>query len=191
LGGARSGKSHFGEKLAIQRAGENGVLYVATAEPFDAEMRNRIAKHRAERPPTWRTVEAPHALFNQIKANGQTEKLILIDCLTVWTSNLLLRESSFDPANPDDISLPDMFRLETHIMAELNELLSYCRENDYSLIMVSNEVGMGLVPPYPMGRVYRDMLGRVNQNLALQADEVFMVLAGLAVDWKKLAQSFL
>jgi adenosylcobinamide kinase / adenosylcobinamide-phosphate guanylyltransferase len=187
LGGARSGKSSFAEKLALKRAGEQGVLSVATAEPFDAEMRARIAKHRAERPATWRTVEAPYNLCAEIQANWQTEKLALLDCLTVWVSNLLLRDSKFNPDNPDDVTLPDVAALEQAISNELNQLLEFCRQNNYGLIIVSNEVGMGLVPPYPMGRIYRDMLGRINQKLAGHADEVFMVLAGMAVDWKKLA----
>jgi adenosylcobinamide kinase / adenosylcobinamide-phosphate guanylyltransferase len=190
LGGARSGKSSFAEKLALKRAGENGVLYVATAEPLDAEMQERVIQHRAARPASWRTLETAYNLAADIKANWQTEQLALIDCLTVWTSNLLLRECEFSPTDPDDIILPDMVKLEKSIIAELTNLIEDCRQKQRGLIMVSNEVGMGLVPPYPMGRAYRDMLGRVNQRLAQEADEVFMVLAGLPVNWKALSEAF-
>lgn len=200
LGGARSGKSSFAEKLAQARAGENGVLYVATLQPFDEEMRERVIKHKASRPASWRTVEAPFELASGLFAGLKKEKLALIDCLTVWTGNRILRESGLDidhavlEDDPEgaipEASLtekqPDYVKLEVDIIKELEEMITEARRRKTGLIMVSNEVGMGLVPPYPLGRAYRDLLGRVNQRLAALSDEVFLVVAGIPVDLKKL-----
>jgi adenosylcobinamide kinase / adenosylcobinamide-phosphate guanylyltransferase len=222
LGGARSGKSHLAEKLAQSRAaGSGGVLYVATLAPADAEMRERVIQHRASRPATWRTLEAPFDLTGPVLAALQGERLVLLDCLTIWTANRLLAAmepglltppeifeeelpppptgpdqpapaakpadgSAADPLSPPTQSLTDYRALEEEMGAELDRLLAGLRGRGVGLALVSNEVGMGLVPPYPLGRAYRDMLGRLNQRLAAQADEVFFVLAGIPVDLKRL-----
>ncbi len=195
LGGARSGKSHFAEKLAARRAGHQGVLYVATLQPFDDEMRERVVSHRASRPATWQTVEAPFKLADGLLPAIQDQQLALIDCLTVWTGNLILRESGLDQsvtgieeeeAVQSSVLSPDYARLETEIIAELESIIAQARRREFGLIIVSNEVGMGLVPPYPLGRAYRDLLGRVNQRLATLADEAFFVMAGIPVDLKRL-----
>jgi adenosylcobinamide kinase/adenosylcobinamide-phosphate guanylyltransferase len=204
LGGARSGKSRFAEKLAARRAGEQGVLYVATLQPFDDEMRERVVSHRASRPATWQTVEAPLKLANGLLPAIQNQQLALIDCLTVWTGNLILRESGLehsisDGINEEEVQIlspqssvlsPDYIRLEAEIISELESIITEARRREFGLIMVSNEVGMGLVPPYPLGRAYRDLLGRVNQRLAYLADEAFFVLAGIPVDLKRLQAEF-
>lgn len=226
LGGARSGKSTLAEKLAQIRAGEaGGVLYVATLLPYDAEMRERVALHRASRPASWRTLEAPYKLTEAILANLQGESLVLLDCLTVWTANRLIalmepglmvpteifeEELPVTPAIEQSVQLPvelpveppttpeqaaagdkaekviDYLALEREMGAELDNLLTGLQEGGVGLVLVSNEVGMGLVPPYPLGRAYRDLLGRLNQRLAGRADEVFFVLAGIPVDLKRL-----
>lgn len=202
LGGARSGKSSLAEKLATKRAGETGVLYLATLQPYDEEMRERVVRHRASRPAKWRTVEAPYNLAESLLGGLQSEQLALIDCLTVWTGNLMVREGGYSmgevleedlaeaaqekAANQAKIE-PDYQRLELEIMQELEEIIKAARQGSLGLIIVSNEVGMGLVPPYPLGRAYRDLLGRVNQRLASWCDEVFLVVAGIPLDLKKLA----
>ncbi len=199
LGGARSGKSAFAEKLALQRAGKEKVLYVATLQPFDQELEERVAIHRASRPGTWRTLEAPFALSLPVFRDLQDEKLVLIDCLTVWTSNLLIRENGETredglpenslKRNPTAAQLEGQFdekTLEVKIKAELENLVLEVKARGLGLVLVSNEVGMGLVPPYPLGRYYRDLLGRVNQFVAGMAEEVFIVWAGIPVDLKKL-----
>jgi adenosylcobinamide kinase / adenosylcobinamide-phosphate guanylyltransferase len=227
LGGARSGKSALAEKLAALRAGDAGkVLYVATLQPFDSEMRDRIVQHKASRPASWRTLETPFNLADDLTNGWQGEQIVLLDCLTLWTSNLLLRESELDrnfieenamygeiyddqppqletdreenitsdlqmtaPPRPQPRSSvpPDYARLEMRIMADIERVVKFASDKNCGLLIVSNEVGMGLVPPYPLGRVYRDMLGRANQRLAALADEVFIVFAGIPVELKKLA----
>jgi adenosylcobinamide kinase/adenosylcobinamide-phosphate guanylyltransferase len=179
------------------------VLYVATLQPYDDEMQGRILRHQKSRPSSWHTVEAPYALASSLFASLQDEKLALIDCLTVWTSNLVLRESMQaagvgimeddlnGPSEPQE-PLPgqtqsDYQRIEAEIMTELEGLLTEARQRNLGLIIVSNELGMGLVPPYLLGRAYRDLLGRVNQRLATLADEVFLVVAGIPVDLKRLS----
>jgi adenosylcobinamide kinase/adenosylcobinamide-phosphate guanylyltransferase len=196
LGGARSGKSALAEKLAQHRARETGVLYLATLQPGDAESRDRIARHQSSRPASWRTIEAPFALATGLFEGLQSEKVVLLDCLTTWTGNLIMRESGYEwggelladdeiapPTNPT--AEPDYNRLELDIIKELEALISRAKERELGLILISNEVGMGLVPPYPMGRAYRDLLGRVNQRLAALADEVLLVVAGIPVDLKR------
>ncbi len=200
LGGARSGKSSLAEKLGQQRVGTHAVLYVATLEPYDDEMRHRVTRHRASRPTTWRTVEAPFNLTGAILAALQTETLVLVDCLTVWSGNRIVEASGMLDSHNHEISdelLPtdetattppfalDYDKLESEITAEINRLIVEMRRQDKDLLLVSNEVGMGLVPPYPLGRAYRDLLGRLNQRIAAQADEVLLVVAGIPIDLKR------
>jgi adenosylcobinamide kinase/adenosylcobinamide-phosphate guanylyltransferase len=197
LGGARSGKSNLAEKLARQRAGDSSVLYVATLETFDEELRQRALQHRASRPASWPTLEAPFALTAPLLATLKAESLVLVDCITVWSSNRLLEaggmlagptvepSSATSPASePPDFSL-DYAKLELELTTEISQLISELRTRQLDLILVSNEVGLGLVPPYPIGRAYRDLLGRLNQYIAAQADEVLLVWAGIPVDLKR------
>ena len=167
LGGARSGKSRHAQTLA--EAASGSVLFVATAEAGDEEMAARIAAHRASRPAHWQTLEEPRHLAGAIAAWQPEPDLVLVDCLTLWVSNLLL-------------SLPEPLELtnaEALIRSETEALLTCIHQSQATWIVVSNEVGLGLVPPYPLGRVYRDLLGYVNQRLAAMADEVLFMVAGL------------
>lgn len=211
LGGARSGKSTLAEKLAAKRTGETGgVLYVATMLPYDTEMRDRVKQHRANRPANWRTLEAPYTLAGAVLAELQDEKVVLLDCLTVWTANRLIKEMEpgflptaevFEELPPCDqpaehstttqkalseVKAIDYAALEREMGTELDNLVVGLRERGVGLVLVSNEVGMALVPPYPLGRAYRDLLGRLNQRIVAQADEAFFVLAGIPVDLKRL-----
>jgi adenosylcobinamide kinase / adenosylcobinamide-phosphate guanylyltransferase len=158
LGGARSGKSAFAEKLASDMGGP--VLYVATATAGDDEMAERIAHHRARRPSEWRTLEAPIRVHHATATALDTTATVLVEDLTLLLSNLL--------------DAPDA---EQTAIGEVERLLQL----PANVILVSNEVGMGLVPPYPLGRVFRDALGRLNQVAAAGADEVYLVVAGLPV----------
>ncbi len=167
LGGARSGKSTYAENLA-RRLGGDDVLYVATAQALDAEMSDRIARHRAQRPAAWRTLEAPLHPGGELMAQRPPRPVILLDCLTMLVSNILLaREAEGEAA------------AEAAVQAEVHQLIEAARQLDAHLIIVSNEVGLGLVPDNALGRMYRDLLGRANQTLARAADEVIFMVAGL------------
>ena len=177
LGGARSGKSRHAEALAAQ-AGRR-VLYVATAEAGDDEMRARITAHRARRPPEWETLEAPLDVGAALLAHPTAARAdaILLDCLTLLVSNAILAGGEGTPE-------PEADAAWQRVQAEIEALLAAHRRLPGRFIIVSNEVGMGLVPPYPVGRTYRDCLGRANQVLARAADRVILMIAGLPMELK-------
>jgi len=171
LGGARSGKSTFAERLAAGR-GER-ITYLATGAACDEEMAERIARHRAERPAAWRTVECPLDPAAAVRAHAADTDCFLLDCATLLVSNLLLAEDSAG---------------EETVCRALDALLAAYREDMTNLIIVSNEVGLGLVPEYPLGRLYRDALGRFNQQVAAAADTVYFLVAGLPLEIKNSIQ---
>ena len=184
LGGARSGKSAFAERLASLRQAQEGgrVLYVATAEALDDDMERRIANHRQQRPPEWDTLEEPVNLPDVLPSALSGYDTCLLDCLTLWVSNLLL--SMGDAPTP---TLPRREReSEQEIMSATQRLLEVYEESSATWIVVSNEVGLSVVPSTRMGAVYRDALGRVNQAVAAQADKVYFMVAGLALEMKSL-----
>jgi adenosyl cobinamide kinase/adenosyl cobinamide phosphate guanylyltransferase len=167
-GGARSGKSTFAQHLAESRARD--VLFVATAEPLDDEMAERIACHRGERPPAWRTLEEPRHLARALAAAPPAE-LVLLDCVTLWVSNLLLAEgATWEGA-----------------LEEIDALLAWRRASGGELIAVTNEVGLGIVPADALSRAYRDWLGAFNQRLAAAAADVYLCVAGIPLHIKRLA----
>ncbi|MDX2163456.1 MAG: bifunctional adenosylcobinamide kinase/adenosylcobinamide-phosphate guanylyltransferase [bacterium] len=167
LGGARSGKSTAAETWAREHGGR--VLFVATAQAFDDEMRERIALHRAARPPDWTTLEVPLHVGQAVSEHAGAYDVVLIDCLTLLASNALL-------ALPEDCTQTDA---DSAILAETDALLAAYRQSSAAWLIVSNEVGMGIVPPYRLGRLYRDSLGRANQRIAQHADQVMLLVAGL------------
>lgn len=177
LGGARSGKTTHAQRLAQQIAGDS-VLFVATAESGDDEMQARIAAHRAARPAAWHTLEAARQVGAAIAAAPRDASVVLIDCLTFLVANAVL-------AFGED---PDPNASHAAVAAEVNALLAAQKESPATFIIVSNEVGQGLVPPYPLGRVYRDLLGLANQVVAAQAQRVYWMVAGIPVDVKALAR---
>jgi len=172
LGGARSGKSAHALKLAAERG--RAVVYVATAQAGDEEMEARIATHRAERPPGWRTLEAPTQVGAAIRAGADQADVIVLDCLTLLASNVIV-------ALPEPIT-PEV--AEAALGVEVEGLLAAYAESHAEWIIVSNEVGLGLVPPYPLGRAYRDALGRANRRLAMVANVVLFMVAGLPLTVK-------
>lgn len=157
IGGAKSGKSRHAQSLAEACGGD--PVFIATAQAFDPEMTERIARHRADRDDHWRTVEAPLLLADAITAADYENTVILVDCLTLWASNLLLGEED----------------IEAHLDA-LNAALAACRG---PVVLVTNEVGWGIVPDNRLARKFRDIAGRINQSVAAHADRVTMVVAGL------------
>ncbi len=166
LGGARSGKSRFAEQMIEDALGDrySGATYVATAEPRDAEMAERIARHRARRSGRWQTVEEYMAVPAAIRQHANPHKPVLVDCLTLWLSNLLLAEQ--------DTALET-----TRLVTELTRATG-------PVVVVSNEVGLGIVPENPLARRFRDAAGRLNQAVAAVCDHVVLVAAGLPLVMK-------
>jgi adenosylcobinamide kinase/adenosylcobinamide-phosphate guanylyltransferase len=162
LGGARSGKSRYAQARA-EAAGGNPV-FVATAEALDDEMRERIARHRADRDPRWTTVEAPRGLPDAIDALSGREAVVLVDCLTLWVSNLLLADA--------DIALAGQ------------QLCNAIARFEGRLILVANEVGLGIVPDNALARAFRDAAGQLNQSVAATVREVVLLTAGLPLTLK-------
>jgi adenosylcobinamide kinase/adenosylcobinamide-phosphate guanylyltransferase len=164
LGGVRAGKSAF----AVARARELGgrVVFVATAEAGDAEMAARIARHRVERPASWRTVEVPLALPSALRALDGEADVVIADCLNFWVANLLSKR-------------PEL--TDSELLAEAVDLEAAATRPRYSLILVSNEVGWGVHPETALGRLFRDALGFVNQAAARAADDVVLMVAGCPV----------
>ncbi|MGA2985095.1 MAG: bifunctional adenosylcobinamide kinase/adenosylcobinamide-phosphate guanylyltransferase [Terriglobia bacterium] len=169
LGGARSGKSRYAQELA---AAFSRVVYIATARRDDAEMRARIAQHRRERPSAWKTIEVSAGLDHVLREQGPSADLLLIDCLTVYMANIMGRKSG------------GRRKIRSHIQS----LCEAVREAEASVILVSNEVGSGIVPPYRSGRDYRDLLGDLNQQMAKVADRVLLMVAGLPLTVKDRSQ---
>ena len=172
LGGARSGKSSYAQKRAYERGGDD-VLFVATAQALDDEMQTRIEAHRCDRPATWRTLEAPRHTGEAI-ARSESSAIVLVDCLTLLVSNAVL-------ALPESASAVEA---EAVALAEVDELIAAYRRGTASWIVISNEVGLGLVPETPLGRVYRDILGKAHQLIARHATRVYFIVAGIPVKIK-------
>jgi adenosylcobinamide kinase/adenosylcobinamide-phosphate guanylyltransferase len=171
LGGARSGKSGYAQSRLL--AAGKPVLIVATAEAGDEEMAQRISAHRLGRPADWVTLEA-HTRVGQAIRNAAVTPYVLLDCMTLLASNILM-----SCPEPVDEKLYDQ-----KMDWELNELTAAYRSHAGEWFIVSNEVGLGLVPPYPLGRIYRDGLGKVNQKLAQLADRVIFMVSGLPMTVK-------
>jgi adenosylcobinamide kinase / adenosylcobinamide-phosphate guanylyltransferase len=184
LGGARSGKSTLAEKMARELGGDS-VLYVATSESKDDEMRRRVTKHRAERPPAWGTLEASRNVAQALRQERSAARVVLLDCMTFLVANHLMdaaapKDDPFDDPSADPFDV----RIEADVVAEVDALVAYVRESEVEMLVVSNEVGLGVVPPYELGRAYRDILGRANQILARHADEVQLLVAGIPLKVK-------
>lgn len=163
-GGARSGKSAYAERRAAELGGDT-VTYIATAQALDEEMERRIARHRAERPDAWRTLEVPRGVGGAL---GAVEGVALVDCLTVLASNALLAvEGEGEEA------------AQAAVLAEAEALRDAAVAREGATLVVTNEVGMGVHPPTSLGRWYRDALGRANQRVAAAADEVVLLVSGV------------
>lgn len=176
LGGARSGKSRFAQQLA-QRIGGDEVLFVATAAAGDAEMSRRIERHRRDRPAPWQTLEQVMNIGAALAGVAERHKVVIIDCLTLLVSNVLL--GCPDPLHADIA--------EERVRAEVSTLLTVSRIRPGTVIIVSGEVGQGLVPDNPLGRTFRDLAGMANQAVAAASDATYLMVAGLPVEIKALA----
>lgn len=184
LGGARSGKSTFAEELA--RGLDKRTIYLATAQKRDEEMIERIAKHQASRLKTWETMEEPFALAQAIQVAGERGDVLLIDCLTLFLSNLLL-ENLGELGSEENPKIP--IDLEEKLLEAVREVIRAAEKTGKIVIFVSNEVGSGIVPLYNTARFYRDVVGRANQLLAQASTKVFSVHAGIALELKRRGSS--
>jgi adenosylcobinamide kinase/adenosylcobinamide-phosphate guanylyltransferase len=173
LGGARSGKSQYALEYARNNA--THVLFVATATAGDEDMHLRIERHKQDRPPGWHTLEAATNVGTRIEENAGDAQLVIIDCITMLINNILCR---FDEKQFDTISEA---MVEQDVMAEIKRLQNSMEKVNASFLIISNEVGLGLVPGNRVGRLFRDFLGRVNQMLAQQSDEVYLLVAGIPI----------
>ncbi len=191
-GGARSGKSTYAEKLAKEMAPTESdtILYLATCLAEDAEMHDRVKKHQDRRPKQWQTLEAPEQVGERIleqinsqaadKENELSLQGILLDCITLLVSQCMVKAIS----NWDVISVSETVAVEEAVQTEIQSLLNASMLSPVPIILVTNETGMGLVPEYPAGRLFRDMAGRANQMLAAVAEEVYLCVSGIPVKIK-------
>lgn len=176
-GGARSGKSRHGERLAQGMA--ERVLYIATSTVFDDETAERVKHHQRSRPTHWRTVETWRDLDTTIAPDNDPQEAILLECITTLISNLLF---DFVGDTPEDGW--DYAAIEAHIERHIERLLAACAACPSPVILVTNEVGMGIVPENRLARHFRDIAGRVNQRLAGHAEQVWLVVSGIGVKIK-------
>src|SRR6267142_1881935 len=175
LGGARAGKSDYAMRLAQggERASGDEVCFIATAQGLDEDMTKRIARHRAERPTNWRTIEEPCQIDEALRQAIEAQ-IVIVDCLTLFVSNWLMRHE-------------DEHECEQFVRRITRNFLALARTRQQTIICVSNEVGLGVVPDTGLGRVFRDLLGRVNQEFAAAADESYLLVAGLPLQLKPTA----
>jgi adenosylcobinamide kinase/adenosylcobinamide-phosphate guanylyltransferase len=172
LGGARAGKSAHALRLAAGRHGSSGakVCFIATAQGLDEDMTARITRHREQRPSDWQTIEEPYQIAEALRQASEAD-VIIVDCLTLFVSNWLLRYE-------------DEHECEQFVRRITRDFLELARSQLQTVICVSNEVGLGVIPDTRLGRVFRDLLGRVNQDFSQAADEVYLLVAGLHLQLK-------
>jgi len=176
IGGARSGKSDFAQELALKSP--QPVLFVATAEAGDEEMRQRIETHKRARPDTWRTLEVTNLVGDRICQEIDAVPTVIVDCITLLVNNVFNKYLN----SGGELSEPSL--VEKDVMAEINSLVDCINQTEAEFIVVTNEVGQGLVPASNMSRLYRDLLGKANRILAQHADNVYTMIAGLPVKVK-------
>lgn len=177
-GGARSGKSTFAEEKA-KEFGQN-VLYVATSKSIDDEMKQRIAKHRVQRPAQWETLEEYKNLDVALVNITRNKDAVLLDCITIMVTNLMLDEC-FDW---DNLTRDKVEEIEHLVEQQINKLINISKTAECPFILVTNEVGLGVVPPSAIGRDFRDIAGRMNQIIARAADEVYFCVSGIPMKVK-------
>ena len=176
LGGARSGKSRLAEKLASD--GQLQVTYIATSQPLDGEMSQRVAHHRARRPAEWALIEEPLELARVLRETASAERCLLVDCLTLWLSNLLFAGEAARQAEAGEAVHCPLLQGQTQALVELLPALPG------RIILVSNEVGWGIVPMHPVSRLFGDEQGRLNQRVGAACEQVTLVAAGLPLSLK-------
>ena len=175
-GGARSGKSEFAERLALATTGQKA--YVATGQAFDEEMIDRIKKHQERRGEIWNNFEVPLHLAKEWQNISQSADVILIDCLTMFTTNHMMAHGSIQGQQ-------DANQLEAAVLTELEALLASIKSCEgKTVIFVTNEIGLGIVPDNKLARYFRDIAGRVNRTVATSADKLYVTISGVTIELK-------
>lgn len=180
-GGARSGKSEFAETLALSMEGQKG--YIATGQAYDEEMKYRIHLHQERRKKSWNNYEIPYAMNAEIQKVLDECSVVLVDCLTMWTTNLVLQDGEF--TSQEDINNRERLIL-SEVQAVLDTIRLYRGNDEKIVIFVTNEIGLGIVPENQLARIFRDIMGRVNRMVATEADEAYMTISGITIDIKAL-----
>lgn len=180
-GGARSGKSTFGENYIRENRGDREKIYIATAYIYDNEMKTRVEKHREQRGEGWQTIENYKNLSKEMEKTQGERKIVLLDCVTNLVTNFMLEDHEI---NWGEIEKEKLKKMEQSILGELKNLFEYTKRENHILVIVSNEVGMGIVPDNYLARHFRDIAGRVNQYCAEVADEAYLIVSGLKIKLK-------
>ena len=201
-GGARSGKSTYAERLAAELAEPHGgrVTYIATSQTYDEEMEQRVRAHQSSRPETWTTVECPVEVPAAVRAAAGAAQdappVVLLDCVTLWVTNLLFQGGAFGGSAPPDegynydkdlLPVAEERAAAARVTAAVDGLVAAVADAGVTLVAVTNEVGLGVVPEYPLARLYRDQLGWANQRLARDADGLYLLVSGYPLDVKALS----
>jgi len=183
-GGARSGKSNFAEKICKSKEGK--ILYLATSVAFDEEMEDRIKKHKRDRPNDWLLSEK-YKNFKELEnlENFIESDIILLDCITLMISNIFVEEEL-----DDNTEIIEYDKIEKRIIKDIDEFITLVKKHNKKTVLVSNEIGMGIVPINRFTRMYRDIAGRVNQFISDKADKVYLTVSGIGIDIKKLEEKF-
>lgn len=174
-GGARSGKSSFAESLC--RAQDNQTAYIATSIPFDDEMKDRVKKHRQMRPESWTTYEVYEDIYRAVPEIAKEHQTVILDCVTLMVNNIMFKEPvDFETCSHDVID-----KVEAYVKEQVDLLLEAVKKTDLYFVMVTNEIGMGVIGATRLTRIYTDITGRINQQIAKMSDEVYLVVSGIPV----------
>lgn len=178
-GGARSGKSGFAEKYMDEKYDKK--IYLATGVAFDEEMKDKISKHKRRRGKNWKTIENYKNLPTLLKGHIEGYDAILLDCLTNMVSNLMILDNDRDW---EKISMEELSKIKEKMVKDVNEILDFVEENNIDMVVVSNELGMGLVPDNYLGRYFREIAGKINQIAAKKSEEAYFVVSGIPMRLK-------
>ncbi len=177
-GGARSGKSNYAESLCKNQ--NNNTAYIATSIPFDKEMEDRVKKHQDSRPGEWKTYEIYKDIYEIVKDLDKNHKTVILDCVTLLVNNLMF---TFD-IDIDNSTQEEVNELENYIKEQVKLLLNEIRKTNLYFVIVTNELGMGVVPGNRLSRIYSDIVGRINQQISKESDEVYFVVSGIPMKIK-------
>ena len=178
-GGARSGKSGFAEKYIEEKYEKK--IYLATGIAFDDEMKDKISKHKRRRGKNWKTIENYKNIPTLLKEHIEGYDVILLDCLTNMVSNLMILDNDRDW---EKITIEEVNKIKEKMVKEVKEILNFVEENNIDMVVVSNELGMGLVPNNYLGRYFREIAGKINQIAAEKSEEAYFVVSGIPMKLK-------